>query len=57
MESETDVSQTGGNVEILHLSLDYFCTGVPSTGSLFSTSAKYIRGCPVHWGGGGGGVL
>ena len=46
MASETGVSQTGGNVEILHLASDYFCTGVPSTSV---QSAKYIRGCPVHW--------
>ena len=39
MVSEIDVSQTGGNFKILHLKLDYFCAGVPSTRSLFSTSA------------------
>ena len=25
MASEADVSQTGGNIQILHLELDYFC--------------------------------
>ena len=34
MASEIDVSQTGGNVNILHLEWDHSCTGVPSTKSL-----------------------
>ena len=35
MASEADVSQTGGNVQILHLKLDYFCICAFSARSLF----------------------
>ena len=38
MALEIDIYQTGGNIKILHLKFDYFCTGIPSTRSLFSTS-------------------
>ena len=50
MVLEIDVSQAKGNVKILHLKLDYLCTGIHSTRSLFSTSVSYIRGYPGHWG-------
>ena len=45
MASEADVSQTGGNVHILHLELDYFfCICAFSARSLFQDLDQFEKG-------------
>ena len=44
MASEADVSQTGGNVQILHLKLDYFCICTFSATSLFQEHYQFEKG-------------
>ena len=42
--SEADVSQIGGNVQILHLELDYFCICAFSAISLFQEPYQFEKG-------------